>query len=90
MPQPLIKALSATAIIAGIVLVLWGLGSLFTADSSKCLTSQIAYFVVLKLVLLGGGLISMGACFFDFSPAYKHPNRDKPKDTPRFYKSVGL
>ena len=89
MPQPFIKALSATAIVAGIVFVLWGLGSFVIADSSKHLTSQIAYFVVLKLVL-GGGLISMGACFFDFSPAYKHPNRDKPKDTPRFYKPVGL
>lgn len=90
MLQPLIKALSATAIIAGIVLVLWGLGSLFTADSSRQMTSQIAYLVVLKLVL-GGGLISMGACFFDFSPAYKHPNRvSSTKDTPRFYKSVGL
>jgi hypothetical protein len=88
MLQPLIKALSATAIISGIIFVLWGIGSLVVADNSHNMTSHVACFVVLKLVL-GGGLISAGACFFDFSPVFRNSNRDKPKDIARFYRPGG-
>lgn len=90
MLEPLKKALCITAIITGIVFVLWGIGSLIVAGDSHSMTFHIAGFVVFKLVL-GGGLIATGSCFFDYTPPFKYSNRnrDSSKDIPRFYKPVG-